>query len=174
MERRSHRFWNRSRMFLNRAERIRASRSPVKPLPPRKIYGNYPFTPRVMVQKRQPKLHEIILSHIPDWDLTFLLDYLPTREQLKIPYMVMAALPIMALAVALLFFFPQNGVKTVSGKLSASGNASDPVEQAEKIAGENAVEGAHRNFTIGLRPARRRRLLPHRCCYAGVGGFGNQ
>jgi hypothetical protein len=71
--------------------------------------------PRAYGAKTQPKLHEIILSHIPDWDLTFLLDYLPTREQLKIPYMVMAALPILALAVALLFFFPhsrrKNGVR---------------------------------------------------------------
>jgi polyisoprenyl-teichoic acid--peptidoglycan teichoic acid transferase len=149
MDRRSTRFWNRSHIFLNRSERIRASRSPVKPLPPRKIYGNYPFTPRATVQKRKPKLHEIILSHIPDWDLSFLLDYLPTREQLKIPYMVMAALPIMALAVALLFFFPHSSVKTVSGKLSASGNASDPVAQAEKIAGKTQSKGRTEIVLLG-------------------------
>jgi polyisoprenyl-teichoic acid--peptidoglycan teichoic acid transferase len=141
MERKTVSFWNRSRLFLNRSERIRASRTPVRPLPPRKIYGNYPFTPRIMVQKRRPKIHEIILAHIPDWDLSFLLDYLPSREQLKIPYMIMAALPIVVLCISLLNFLPGDGSKSSSGKVFAAADTNDPVAQAEKIAGKSHGKG---------------------------------
>jgi polyisoprenyl-teichoic acid--peptidoglycan teichoic acid transferase len=145
MERRSASFWNRSRLFLNRAERIRASRSPVRPLPPRNIYGNFPFKPRAIAQKRRPKLHEIIIAHLPDWDLSivweYLRYYLPTREQLKIPYMIMAALPIAVLCVALLFFFPQDGAKAVSGKVIAPVDAGDPIAQADRIAGNIKSKG---------------------------------
>jgi polyisoprenyl-teichoic acid--peptidoglycan teichoic acid transferase len=142
MERRSTSFWKRNQLFTTRSERIRASRTPVKPLPPRKIYGNHPFKPRLFApKKRRLNLYEIIIANLPNWDLTFLLDYLPTREQLKIPYMVMAALPIAALGIALLFFFPHEGAKTVSGKMAAPADAGDPVAQAEKIAGKTRAKG---------------------------------
>jgi hypothetical protein len=115
MERRSNLFWKRSRHLMSRAERIRSNRTPLRPIPPRKIYGNHPFTPRLPVKKRR-KLYEIVLANLPRWDLTFLLDYLPSREQMKIPYMIMAVVPIMAMCVSLLFFFPHEGAKTVFGQ----------------------------------------------------------
>jgi len=141
MERRFAKFWNRSRLSMSRAERIRARRVPVTPLPPRKIYGNVPFTPRVLVKKRRPSLYEIVLANLPNWDLTFLLDYLPTREQMKIPYMIMAALPIVTLAVALLFFFPHENAKTAAGNARVSAEAGDVVAQADRIAGRSRSKG---------------------------------
>jgi polyisoprenyl-teichoic acid--peptidoglycan teichoic acid transferase len=140
MERRFKLFWKRSRHVMNRAERIRASRTPLRPIPPRKIYGNYPFTPRPPVKKRL-KLYEIILANLPRWDLTFLLDYLPSREQMKIPYMIMAVVPIMALCVSLLFFFPHESAIAGSGSASGGTGGNDPVAQADKVAGKTRSKG---------------------------------
>jgi LCP family protein required for cell wall assembly len=149
MQRRRAKFWNRNRSPVSRADQIRAGRNPVKPSPPRRIYGNYTFTPREPLKKPRSGLFQALLDHLPNWDFTFLSDYLPSRDQMKMPYMILAALPLIALAIALLFFVPEKNTPAIVNPLPASTSTSDPVALADRIAGRGHNKGRTDILVLG-------------------------